>query len=323
MRRDPSVDPNCPLGYTHNKEIYIMAIKINRQKVSKNKSQMELDLTRPIEKDRNYHLGGKSFYFFDFDDNVAYLTTPIVIFHKETGAEKFLSSGDWAEHNAKIGKEGLYRNYTVDYNDEIGSFRFFRDQKLSFVDRITRKKQTFLEDVAQALEKRDYSWKAPSWNCFYHATFNHRPMSVITARGHDQETIRKGINLMVNEGHIPHSPNFLSIYPVTNPDIRIELGDVSLKASVAELKRAAIRESVEEAIKVYGYSDHHRFGMSDDDEGNIELITEEMKSLKQKYPEMSFFVIQVYKDSYEKREVLRHRTKRAKSSENFQQMNLI
>ena len=60
-------------------------------KKAKNKSQLELELERPLEADRNSHLGGKSFYFFDFDDNVAYLSTPIVVFHKDSGAEKFIS----------------------------------------------------------------------------------------------------------------------------------------------------------------------------------------------------------------------------------------
>ena len=52
-----------------------------------------------------------------------------------------------------------------------------------------------------------------------------------------------------------------------------------------------------------------RFGMSDDDPKNVELITAEMKELKKVYPEMSFFVIQTFEDSYVKTEVLEHKTK--------------
>ena len=135
-------------------------------------------------------------------------------------------------------------------------------------------------------------------------------MSVITARGHHSETIQKGIELLVKTGHLPHNPNFLSIYPVTNPEIRCnELEDPELKASVADLKRAAIRNSVEKALEVYGESPFHRFGMSDDDPKNVELITEEMKCLKRKYPEMAFYVIQTFEDSFIKTEVLETRTK--------------
>lgn len=273
-----------------------------------NSSQLELSFERPQELDRNFHLGGKSFYFFDFDDNVAYLSTPIVIFHKVTGAEVLLTSGEFAQANKKIGIEGRYRDYFLDFDDETGSFRYFRDIKTQ--DQSSKKiQQRFVSDIESALQKAEWDWKAPSWNCFYHATYNQRPLSLITARGHHSQTIKQGIARMVDQGHLPLEPNYLSIYPVSNPETRIELGDNEMKASVAELKRHAIRQSVERAISLYNYNPHHRFGMSDDDPHNVELITEEMKLLKGLYPEMSFFVIQTFKDSYVKREVLEHRTR--------------
>ncbi|MCR9205408.1 MAG: hypothetical protein NXH75_12570 [Halobacteriovoraceae bacterium] len=288
----------------------MVRIRLSRKRTPKNQAQMELDFGRPQEQDRNFHLGGRSFYFFDFDDNVAYLTTPIIVFNKKTGTERTLSSGEWARYHHTIGHSGPFENYYVDYNDESGSFRYFRDQKHTFIDKVVRRKQTFLSDIEKALEQADYSWKAPSWNCFYHAIYNGRPTSVITARGHNKETIQEGIDLMVRQGHLPHNPNYLSIYPVTNPNVRInELEDPNLQSSVADLKRAAIRQSVEKAIKVYGMNPHHRFGMSDDDPKNVELITEEMKCLKKVYPEMAFFVIQTFEDSYVKTEILETRTR--------------
>ena len=289
----------------------------------KSKSQLELELFRPKEQDRNYHLGGRSFYFFDFDDNVAYLSTPIVLFHKDTDQEVMVSSGEFARENKKIGNDGVYKDYYMNFNDERGSFRYFRDKDFSLLDKIVRKKQTFIQDIEKALSTPDYHWKAPSWECFYHATYNQRPMSVITARGHNAETLEAGIQLMVRDGHLPMMPNFLSIYPVSNTNTRIELGDRDLKSNVAELKRAAIRESVEKAIQEYGYNPHHRFGMSDDDEKNIELITEEMKYLKRKYPEMSFFVIQTFEHSYIKREILQQRTRRVKIVDETEQLQLF
>ena len=301
-----------------------MAIIKARNKKTRNKSQLELELSRPLVADRNFDLGGRSFYFFDFDDNVIFLSTPIVLFNKKTEEEIFVSSGDFARENKDIGKSGKYANYYMNFNDKLGSFRHFRDKDYSLLDRIVGKKQTFIHDIEKALNEKDHLWKAPSWNCFYHATFNQRPISVITARGHNVETIKQGISLMVRDGHIPREPNFLSIYPVSNEQTRKDLGDNDLKMFVPELKRSAIRESVEKALNIYGYSPHHRFGMSDDDEKNVELITEEMKYLKRKYPEMSFFVIQTFKDSFVKREILNHRTRRVKDSElNIEQMSFI
>lgn len=301
-----------------------MAKKSITTNVGKNRSQFELELQRPLESDRNFDLGGRSFYFFDFDDNVIFLSTPIVLFHKKSEQEIMVSSGEFAKENKNIGQSGIYGDYYMNFNDELGSFRYFRDKDYTFLDKMIGKKQTFIHDIEKALNEKDYLWKAPSWNCFYHATFNQRPISVITARGHNIQTIKDGISLMVRDGHIPREPNYLSIYPVSNNDTRRMLGDNELKMFVPELKRSAIRESVESAIKLYGYSPHHRFGMSDDDEKNVELITEEMKYLKRKYPEMSFFVIQTFKDSFVKREILRHRTRRVKDSEFAQsQMNLF
>jgi hypothetical protein len=115
--------------------------------------------------------------------------------------------------------------------------------------------------------------------------------------------------MLVRDGHLPHDPNYHTIYPVSNLEIRKELGDHDLSKNVAELKKEAIRASVEKAVATYGYSPFHRFGMSDDDHKNVELISEEMRSLKFKYPDMSFFVIETFKDSFAKYEILAHETR--------------
>jgi hypothetical protein len=271
--------------------------------------QLSFGLDIPKESDRNFHLGGRSFYFFDFDDNVAFLSTPIIIFHKKTNAEVSLSSGEFAAEHKNIGVSGLFQDYYMDFNDVNGSFRHFRDKELNPLEIKAGKQQGFVEDIEKALSTVDLQWKAPSWDYFYHATYNHRPVSLITARGHHPKTIIEGVSKMVQAGYLPHEPNYHSIYPVSNLEVRHELGDKELKQSVAELKRHAIRASVEKAISLYGYSPFHRFGMSDDDHKNVELITEEMRDLKKKYPEMSFFVIETFKDSFSKREVLINETR--------------
>jgi hypothetical protein len=272
-------------------------------KVTPEKIQLELDPMRSKEVDRNFHLGGRSFYFFDFDDNVAFMTTPLVLFHKQTNAEVFVSSADWAHEHMNIGKVGIYRDYQIDFDDRIGSFRYFRDHDNEQLKKLGKNSQTFVHDMAEALGFPDLQWQGPSWSCFYHATFNQRPVSVITARGHGASTIKDGIRLMVDAGHLPMEPNYLSVYPVTNPDTRLVLGDNSFEKTTAELKQIAIRASVETALRVYGYSPHHRFGMSDDDPKNIQLISEEMTRLKNKYPEMSFFMIETQKGSFIKNEI--------------------
>lgn len=274
-------------------------------------TQLELGVKREFEADRNFARGGRSFYFFDFDDNIAFLQTTTVIFHKETGHEVELSTREFAEHSRFIGKSGTYRDYEVRFDDETGSFRNFRDRELSLLERLIGKQQLFIEDLAHALGYPDYHWKGPSWDCFYHAVFNRRPISLITARGHHPETLKEGFRMLIREGHIPHEPNYLSLYPINYPEIRKQL-QATPTTSVAELKQAAIRASVEEAIRVYGFSPYHRFGMSDDDPKNIELIIEEMTRLKRKYPEMSFFVFDTHKGQNLKLEVFEFHTEEQK-----------
>lgn len=272
-------------------------------KIPNGVSQLELQIERPKEADRNSHLGGRSFYFFDFDDNVAFLTTPLILFHKQTGEELHVTSGDWAHQHSYIGKSGPFENYLINWDDKTGTFRAFRDHDTEELKRLGRTRQIFLEDVAAALGTPDFQWKGPSWQTFYHATFNQRPVSVITARGHHPETIKEGVRLMVKAKHLPLEPNYLSIFPVSNRELRIAFGDTELKKSTAELKQNAIQASVEMALKTYGYSPHHRFGMSDDDPRNIQLISEEMTRLKMKYPEMSFFMISTEKGEFVKHEI--------------------
>lgn len=276
-----SQDPRTPVGVT----------------------QLEIPIQRQKEADRNYHLGGRSFYFFDFDDNVAFLSTPLILFHKETGLEIQVSSSVWAHEHGNIGVRGQYADYEIRWDEKTGTFRCFRDHHTDELQKLGFKNQIFLQDVAEALGFPDFHWKGPSWTCFYHATFNHRPTSVITARGHEPETIKEGVKLFVDSGHLPQEPNYLSIFPVSNPDIRMKLGDLQLNKSTAELKQYAIRASVEAAIQTYGYSPHHRFGMSDDDPRNIQMIIEEMTRLKSSYPEMSFFMIETQKGEFVKNEV--------------------
>jgi len=266
-------------------------------------SQLELPILRPKESDRNFHLGGRSFYFFDFDDNVAFLATPLILFHKKTGEELHVTSGLWAQEHANIGKTGPYAEYEVRMEDQTGTFRCFRDHHNDELIKLGRQKQIFLEDVAHALGFPDFQWKGPSWSCFYHAAFNQRPVSVITARGHAPETIQAGVQLIVENGHLPVAPNYLSIFPVSHKPTRLFLGDEQFTMHAAELKQRAIRASVQKALNEYGYNPHHRFGMSDDDPKNIQMIIEEMTRLKSEFPEMSFFMIETQKGEFIKHEI--------------------
>jgi hypothetical protein len=265
--------------------------------------QLELGIQRQPERDRNHHLGGRSFYFFDFDDNIAFLSTPLILFHKISGAEHAVTSGEYAKIHPFIGVSGPFADFEVRLDDETGTYRNFRDRHIAELEKLEGQSQIFVQDLAQALGFADVQWKGPSWQCFYHATFNRRPISVITARGHHPDTLKAGIRLFVDKQHLPHEPNYLSVFPVNHKPTRQVLGDAKLVMSAAELKQKAIRASVEKAIEIYGHNPGHRFGMSDDDPKNIQLILQEMTRLKSDYPEMSFFLIETHDGNFVKNEV--------------------
>jgi hypothetical protein len=135
--------------------------------------------------------------------------------------------------------------------------------------------------------------------------------------------LKQGIKTFVDDKLLPIEPNYLSIFPVSNQKTRIHLGDTNLTMNTAQLKQKAIRASVEAAIDVYGYSDHHRFGMSDDDPKNLQLILDEMRDLKKDYPRMSFHVIDTAHGRFVKHEVLLTSDQESKVAEDKVQFSLF
>ncbi|MBK9295216.1 MAG: hypothetical protein IPM57_12395 [Oligoflexia bacterium] len=253
-------------------------------------SQLELEIQHPKQKDRNHHIGGRSFYFFDFDDNVIHLPTHLYVFHKTTGQEHALTTHEFSDIQTKLGKEGIWKDYELRFDDQTGSFRRFREKKIS-PWQYWWKVQPLEEDMRAVLKRPFEEWRGPSWNFFWYAVHNKRPISIITARGHHPDTLKKGISLLKKWGFITHKPNFLSVWPVSHKPTRLLLGDKDLNLHASELKKIAIKSSVSEAFKNYGVNPGHRFGMSDDDPVNLKLIVEAMRDLKKIYPDNSFFVI--------------------------------
>jgi hypothetical protein len=286
----------------------------------KNKSQLELPIERPKQPDRNHSQGGRSFYFFDFDDNVLHLPTSLYLFDKSTGKALEVTTREFAKFNHMIGKEKPWDGFEIRLDPQNGSFRRFRHRNLSFVDMIFNRRQPLYDDLLRALKTPGFDWKGPSWDFFWHAVHNERPLSIITARGHKPEDIREAIALLVKKGHLSREPNYLSIYPVSHTETQIALGDKECKWSTAHLKKAAIHYSVEEAFRIYGLNAGHRFGMSDDDPANVKLIIEAMQELKSLYPKNSFFVIDTQNGQLFKQEVF---TDSVKKAEPFTQLSLF
>lgn len=267
--------------------------------------QMKLPIDYFREPDRNFEKGGRSFYFFDFDDNVIHLPTKILLFHKITGKELEVSTMEFAHFNDPELKKKFpqWDEYTVSFDPSVGSFRNFREQSK---ERLSKgKEQPIIEDMKSALANPFLEWRGPSWDFFQYAVDNNRPISIITARGHHPHTIRRAINMLVQSRDLGAHPNYLSIYPVSHTETARYLGDSEFSPlNTAELKKRAIKAAVKDAFECYGESPYHRFGMSDDDPQNVALILEAMKELKEIYPDNAFFVINTHGRKLIKEEVL-------------------
>lgn len=265
--------------------------------------QLPLAHWLPYKEDRNSRHGGRSFYFFDLDDNILFMDTKIILFKKNGGDEIEISSGELALHVSDIGKRGSYRDYRIDTDDRTGSYRNFRDRKIPFYKRLLGERQSIERDLERALEKPEWDWHGPSWNHFFYAVLNGRPLSIITARGHEPGTIGRTLKTLYHRGHLLKKPNFLAIYPVSNPKLRAELGDPNLERPIALLKKEALHRSVESAFRKYGFNPHHRFGISDDDPHNIEEIKDTLVEIKRKYPQNAFFLIDSSGGTIQKTEI--------------------
>ena len=62
------------------------------------------------------------------------------------------------------------------------------------------------------------------------------------------------------------------------------------------MKKVAIIASVDQALACHGSQPAHRFGMSDDDPDNVNLIIRAMTVCKLKHPDKRFFVINTHFD---------------------------
>jgi hypothetical protein len=232
----------------------------------------------------------QSFYFFDIDENILHLPTRVHLLNTMTGEERAMRQHEYDEIKSYLGVPGLWEDWA---DPPQRAYREFADGQDRNGD------EYLLRDVRRAL-KSD-SWKGPSWQIFKYAVHKRRPIAIITARQHSREVIQQGLRLLVDAGHIPEEPDFMAIYPVSNPTVREELG---AHLTTAGLKREAIRRCVELGLDGFGRDLPHSFGMSDDDPKNVDLITSAMLQAKLDYPDKRFFVISTNRRRHVKMEIL-------------------
>jgi len=251
--------------------------------------------------------GSISFYFFDIDDNSLFLETPIFLRNAKTGETKQISTTELASVRGDLGRVEPWVDWET-YEDTYSHFRDIpADQKKP------GQKEYFVEDIETAIEEPPETWQAPAWPLLVYACEQQRPLAFVTARGHSRETIKAGLQTLVDHGKLAQMPNLLEIYAVSNPEMSEELlasqtpeeraRVEALPDRTSALKRIAIRNIVDKAVEKYGIEPEHRFGMSDDDPENVDLIIKAMADCKNKYLDKRFFVINTHHGEHVKLEV--------------------
>ena len=122
------------------------------------------------------------YYAFDWDDNLVHMPTKIIL-QDTKGKEVSMSTEDYATYRSKIGKENFkYNGVTVlDYAEN--PFRFFG----------VNGDRDFLVDAMKAK-------LGPAWTDFKEAVNNGSIFAIITARGHNPETIKQAIFNYITNG---------------------------------------------------------------------------------------------------------------------------
>ena len=134
------------------------------------------------------------YYCFDWDDNILSMPTKIIVLNNY-GEEVGISTEDFAKYRHIIGIEKfIYEGHTivsypldeqgnVDQDKAYRNFTDYSDENL------------FLEDVKYALNNNLYG---PAWEDFVECLTNGSLFSIITARGHESNTIKEVIVFILN-----------------------------------------------------------------------------------------------------------------------------
>jgi hypothetical protein len=231
------------------------------------------------------------YYAFDWDDNIVHMPTKILV-KDESGNEVGMSTDDFAEFRHQIGKEPFnYKGNTiVGYSDS--PFRNFR----------TDGDKDFLVDAMRAKE-------GPAFDDFREAINNGSIFAIITARGHNPNTIKvEGFNGIDKDELIKNLKKYRSFigedemsdeeliksylelnkyHPVSfgddqgavNPEeAKVEAmeGFVNyIKAMAAVLnKKAFLKKDISNKFN----PDNLSIGFSDDDPKNIEVMQKHFKN---------------------------------------------
>jgi len=256
------------------------------------------------------------YYAFDWDDNILNMPTVIHMDH--------LIDGEWVPEDvstadfAKV--RGDVENWRVVNGDPALAFSEFRDNG-------PRGEAAFLEDMKKAISGQKLG---PAWSDFVECLVNGSLFAIITARGHESPSMKKGVewiidnvlsDVQVNEmynnlmkfaylfRHNKEYDRILRGQPSANPLVQLYLnncefvgvsapsrgGSPSNPEKAKEDALVLFIERVDKFAASIGYK--ALIGFSDDDLKNVKHIEDLMDNIRhEQFPNLESFVVKGTKD---------------------------
>ncbi len=261
------------------------------------------------------------YYIFDWDDNILHMPTHIHL-------EKRMPDGTWQPHQVSTAVFAVVRTEKENYRAPGG---VWDNAFVEFQDYADEDESRFLRDTRESLDKvlRGETLPGPSFNTLRETLVEGRLFAIVTARGHEPESIRKAVRLFVDLVLTPAEKRemlanlrgyrvcfdhltafgtddeeidyYLSLnryHAVTNPAFKQRMTKASGgEVSPENAKQFAVCDFVEHLIKILsraGADSVRRpisVGFSDDDLGNVAAVERYIQDeLSKRFPAIKFCV---------------------------------
>ncbi len=262
------------------------------------------------------------YYIFDWDDNILHMPTRIHL-------ERRLPDGAWAPHSVSTAAFAVVRNDPENYRAPGGVWdRAF----VEFQDTAGEDESRFLRDARVSLEKVHSGEvkPGPSFETLRETLREGRLFAIVTARGHESETLKKAVRLFIelvltpaekeemmanlrgyracfdgltafgtDEEELAYYLSLNRYHAVTNPGFKRWMTHAVKegKPATENAKQFAIRDFVEHVIKVLSRTGADSLrrpisvGFSDDDLCNVAAVESYIQEeLSRRFPSIKFCV---------------------------------
>jgi len=261
------------------------------------------------------------YYIFDWDDNILHMPTRIHL-------EKRMPDGTWVPHSVSTAAFAVVRTDHENFRPPNGEWGC---AFVEFQDYADEGESRFLRDTRLSLEKvlSGEMKPGPSFNTMRETLREGRLFAIVTARGHEPESLRKAVRLFfelvltpaekeemmanlrgyracfdnlttfgTDDEEINYYLSLNRYHAVTNPGFKLWMTRASGgRASTENAKQFAIRDFVEHVIRILSRAGEGPLrrpisvGFSDDDLGNVAAIERYIQEeLSQRFPSIKFCV---------------------------------